>query len=72
MYSNLKIMMEQGLIKFSSKNDELIRGLTSIQYVVEKDTKNIKIHGKYDHIVEALKRATWLVKCKGLNIMAFC
>ena len=72
MYSNLRIMMEQGLIKFSPKNDELIRSLTSIQYVVDKDTKNIKIHGKYDHIVEALKRATWLVKSKGLNIMAFC
>jgi len=72
MYSNLKIMMEQGLIKFSEKNDELIRALTSIQYVVDKDTKNIKIHGKYDHIVEALKRSAWLVKSKGLNIMAFC
>jgi len=72
MYSNLKIMMEQGLIKFSKNNDELIRSLTSIQYVVDKDTKNIKIHGKYDHITEALKRSAWLVKCKGLNIMAFC
>jgi len=72
MYSNLKIMMEQGILKFSQKNDELIRSLTSIQYVVDKDTKAIKIHGKYDHIAEALKRATWLVKSKGLNIMAFC
>jgi len=72
MYSNLKIMMEQGLLKFPEKNDELIQSLTSIQYVVDKDTKNIKIHGKYDHIAEALKRAVWLVKCKGLNILAFC
>jgi len=72
MWANMKIMMEQGLVKFSEKNDELIRSLTSIQYVVDKDTKNIKIHGKYDHIGEAAKRALWLVKCKGLNIMAFC
>jgi len=71
MYANLKIMMEQGLIKFP-EDDELIRSLTSIQYVVDKDTKNIKIHGKYDHICEALKRAAWLVKSKGLNIIAFC
>ncbi len=71
MYANLKIMMEQGLLKFP-ENDELIRSLTSIQYFVDKDTKNIKIHGKHDHITEALKRAAWLVKCKGLNIMAFC
>ena len=72
MWANMKIMMEQGLVKFSEKNDELIRSLTSIQYVVDKDTKNIKIHGKYDHIGEGVKRALWLVKCKGLNIMAFC
>ena len=72
MYANMKIMMEQGLVKFSEKNDELIRSLTSIQFVVEKDTKNVKIHGKHDHIAEACKRALWLVKSKGLNIMAFC
>jgi len=72
MYSWLKIMMEQGLVKFSKRNDELIRSLTSIQYVVEKDTKNIKIHGRHDHIAEAVKRAVWLVKSKGLNIMSFC
>jgi hypothetical protein len=72
MYANMKIMMEQGLVKFSEKNDELIRSLTSIQFVVDKDTKNIKIHGKHDHIAEAAKRALWLVKSKGLNIMAFC
>jgi len=72
MYNNLKIMMEQGLIKFPESNEELIRSLTSIQYVVDRETKNIKIHGKYDHLTEALKRAAWLVKSKGLNIMNFC
>ena len=72
MWANMKIMMEQGLVKFSEKNDELIQSLTSVQFVVEKDTKQIKIHGKYDHIGEAVKRALWLVKCKGLNILAFC
>ena len=68
MYANLKIMMEQGIVKFSEKNDELIRSLTSIQFIVDKDTKNIKIHGKYDHITEALKRAVWLIKSKGLRL----
>ena len=72
MWANMKIMMEQGLVKFSEDDDELIRSLTSVQYVVEKDTKRILIHGKYDHAGEAAKRALWLVKCKGLNIMAFC
>jgi hypothetical protein len=71
MYGNLKIMMEQGLLKFNS-DDELIRSLTSIQFEIDKETKRIKIFGKYSHITEGLIRAAWLVKSKGLNIMAFC
>ena len=72
MWANLRIMMEQGLIKFPEESDELIRSLTSIQFVVAKDTKKVSIHGKFDHIGEAAKRVAWLVKSKGLNIMAFC
>ncbi len=71
MYGNLKIMMEQGLIKFKNE-EELIRSLISIQFEVEKDTKRVKIFGKYSHITEGLIRAAWLVKSKGLNIRAFC
>lgn len=71
MYANLRIMMEQGKIKYP-ENDELIRSIRSIQYEIDKETKNIKIHGKHDHICEALKRAAWLIKAKGLNIMSFC
>lgn len=71
MYGNLKIMMEQGLLKFKT-DDELIRSLMSIQFEIDKETKRIKIFGKYSHITEGLIRAAWLVKTKGLNIMAFC
>ncbi len=71
MYGNLKIMMEQGLIGFP-EDDALLRSLMSIQFEIDKDTKNIKIFGKYSHITEGLIRAAWLVKSKGLNIMAFC
>jgi len=71
MYGNLKIMMEQGLIKFQDA-EELRRSLTSIQFEIDKDTKNVKIFGRYSHITEGLIRAAWLVKSKGLNIMAFC
>ncbi len=71
MYGNLKIMMEQGLIKLP-EDDELRRSLMSIQFVVDKETRNIKIFGRYSHITEGLIRAAWLVKSKGLNIMAFC
>ena len=71
MYGNLKIMMEQGLIKIPD-NDDLLRSLLSIQFEVDKETKNIKIFGRYSHITEGLIRAAWLVKSKGLNIMSFC
>ena len=71
MYGNLKIMMEQGLIRFD-EDEELRRSLTSIQFVVDSETKNVKIFGRYSHITEGLIRAAWLVKSKGLNIMAFC
>jgi len=72
MYCWLKIGMEQGLVKFSKDNEEFIRALVSVQYVIDKITKNVKIHGRYDHLVEAAKRGYWCQKCKGLNIMAFC
>jgi len=71
MYGNLKLMMEQGLIKIPD-DEELRRSLLSIQFEVDKDTRNIKIFGRYSHITEALIRAAWLVKSKRLNIMAFC
>ena len=71
MYGNLKIMMEQGLLKFP-EDEELRRSLMSIQFEVDKATRNIKIFGRYSHITEGLIRAAWLVKSKGLNIMAFC
>jgi hypothetical protein len=71
MYGNLKIMMERGLIKFK-EDDELRRSLTSIQFEIDPNNKQVKIFGRYSHITEGLIRAAWLVKSKGLNIMAFC
>ena len=71
MYGNLKMMMEQGLIKIPDSED-IIRSLLSIQIEINEETKKEIIFGKYSHITEALIRAAWLVKSKGLNIMAFC
>lgn len=71
MYHNLKMMMEQGLIKFPD-NEDLIRSLLSIQIEIKEETKKEVFFGKYSHITEALKRATQLIKSKGLNILAFC
>lgn len=70
MYGNLKIMMEQGLIRIP-EDEELWRSLMSIQFEVDKDTKNIKIFGRYSHITEGLIRATWLVKAKGLRLYVY-
>lgn len=70
MYGNLKIMMEQGIIKLPDDED-LRRSLMSIQFHVDKDTKNIKIFGRYSHITEGLIRAAWLVKAKGLRLYVY-
>jgi len=71
LYGNLKMMMEQGLIQIPDA-EELRRSLLSIQFEIDKETRNIKIFGRFSHITEALIRSAWLVKTKGLNIMAFC
>lgn len=65
LYNNLLVLMEQGKIHLW-KNDDLFNSLTSIQceYVNEK----FRIFGKYSHLTEALVRAAWVYKEKGLNI----
>jgi hypothetical protein len=70
MYGNLKIMFEQGLIQLP-EDEDLRRSLMSIQFHVDKDTKNIKIFGRYSHITEGLIRAAWLVKAKGLRLYVY-
>lgn len=67
MYGNLKIMMERGLIKIPDDPD-FIRSLLSIQIEINEETKKEIIFGKYSHITEALIRAAWLVKAKGLRL----
>ena len=44
MYANLKIMMEQGLLKIHEKDEVLIRSLMSVQCEINKETGSIKIH----------------------------
>lgn len=70
MYWNLRLMMEQGLIKFPNHPD-LIRSLTSIQIEINPQTLNEIFSGKYSHITEACIRAGWLIKKKGLNIYVY-
>lgn len=66
LYGNLRRLMEQKII--SIPEDERIRqSLLSIQFEYTTDTKFLKIYGRYSHITEALIRAAWCVKSKGLK-----
>jgi len=65
LYNNLLRLMEQGKI-ILEENDNTFLSLKSIQY--EYVDGQLKIHGNYSHITEALIRAVWCMKHKGLNI----
>lgn len=65
LYSNLLSLMEQGKIKLKY-NQDVIDSLRSVQ--CEYTPSGMRIFGNYTHIAEALIRAAWCVKTKGLNI----
>ena len=69
LYMNVKILMEQGKLKFV-KNPDLISGLKGISFVYSADTGKVRIQGKGKgtHIVEAFVRACWGIKNKGLDL----
>lgn len=67
LYGNLKTLMEQKLITLPY-DLELRRSLLSIQFEYNEETGRVKIHGRYTHITEALIRAAWCMKSKGLKI----
>jgi len=69
MAINFKILAEQGKIQLLDK-PEIRHSLRSMQCDISEG--KLKIYGNYDHIFEALKRLTWCMKDKSLNIMAFC
>lgn len=66
LYNNLRAMMEQGRVTLV-ESAETMRSLSCIQ-LDYTDKGNIKIFGSYTHITEALIRAAWCVREKGLNI----
>jgi len=66
LYTNLLRLMEDGKINLK-ENPETLLSLKSIQYEYT-DNKRFKIFGNYSHITEALVRAAWCTKDKGLNI----
>ncbi len=69
LYSFTLKMMETG--KLELINDlKLLRSMKSITFEYTAD-KNLKIFGDYSHLTEALVRACWGMKEKGLNIYIY-
>ncbi len=66
LYSNAKSMMEQGKVHIIS-DLKILSSMRSMTYEYTEG-KNIVIKGKKSHISEALVRACWCVKARGLNI----
>lgn len=69
LYSNLLVLMEQKKIDMIDL-PELKRSLASVRFEYTAD-RNLKIYGLYTHIAEALVRAAWCIKAKGLNIYLY-
>jgi len=67
LYLNLKHLLESGKLKLL-KDDDISVSLKSIVCESVPNKNNIRIYGKYSHIVEGLIRAAWSVRERGLNI----
>jgi hypothetical protein len=66
LYSNALMLMETGNLEIIS-DLKLLKSLKSITYEYSAD-KTIKIYGPYSHLAEAMVRACWCVKERGLNL----
>jgi len=70
LYSNALLLMETNRIEFI--NDlGLLRSLKSITFEYSGDSRNIKIFGDYSHIAEAMVRACWCIRDRGLQIYVY-
>ena len=69
LYSNTLMLMETGKIKMINHLG-LLKSLKSItyEYGEMKFDRKIKIFGDYSHITEALVRACWCIKERGLTL----
>lgn len=69
LYANTLLLMEEGKLELIADPD-LLRSLKSITYEYT-DEGRFKIKGSYTHLTEALVRACWCVKDKGLDLFIF-
>lgn len=72
LYSNMLMLMETGKLEILA-DSEIARSLKSVTWESskEKGSKHVKIYGKYTHIAEAMVRACWCVKERGLSLFAY-
>jgi hypothetical protein len=69
LYSNALMLLETGRLEMVSDLD-LLRSLKSITYEYN-DYGHVKIKGSYAHLSEALVRAVWCVKERGLDLYVY-
>jgi len=67
LYLNLRVMMERGVI-YLLKDNEVHASLKSIIFEHSRKTGDMRIYGRYSHIVEGLIRAAWCVRDLRLDI----
>lgn len=70
MIGYLKVLFEQGNIELAEDN-ALIESLLSMQFEIDQQTMRVKIFGRDSHLTEALMRACWCAKTKGLKPYVF-
>ena len=71
MYSNTLVLLENGKLELIS-DLALLRSLKSITFSYSTDVQNrVKIFGDYSHLAEALVRACWCVRERGLEVYVY-
>ena len=66
LYSNALMLLETGRLELIDDLD-LLRSLKSITFEYT-DSGKVKISGSYSHLTEALVRAVWCIKNRGLGL----
>jgi hypothetical protein len=70
LYSNTLMLLETGLLEMID-DLSLLRSMKSITYQygdLESGSNRVKIYGEYAHLAEALVRACWCIKERGLDL----
>lgn len=71
LYSNTLVLLENGKLELISDMN-LLRSLKSITFSYSTEVANrVKIFGDYSHLAEALVRACWCVRERGLEVYVY-